>query len=134
MGFQSMGFDDFAKELEELGNIDKYAPEMLKAAAPILEKELKGQVKKEANRGYATGDLERSIKAQKPGKNEYGHYVVISADGKDRKGVRNNEKLAYLNYGTSKQQARPVISKAVQNSENDCLDAMQEKYNEVTGE
>lgn len=133
MGFQSMGFDDFAKELEELGNIDKYAPEMLKAAAPILEKELKGQVKKEANRGYATGDLERSIKAKKPGKNEYGHYVVISADGKDRKGVRNNEKLAYLNYGTSKQQARPVISKAVQNSENDCLDAMQEKYNEVTG-
>lgn len=134
MGFQSMGFDDFAKELEELGNIDKYAPEMLKAAAPILEKELKGQVKKEANRGYATGDLERSIKAKKPGKNEYGHYVVISADGKDRKGVRNNEKLAYLNYGTSKQQARPVISKAIQNSENDCLDAMQEKYNEVTGE
>ena len=133
MGFQSMGFDDFAKELEELGNIDKYAPEMLSAAAPILEKELKGQVKKEANRGYATGDLERSIKAKKPGKNEYGHYVVISADGKDRKGVRNNEKLAYLNYGTSKQQARPVISKAVQNSENDCLDAMQEKYNEVTG-
>ena len=133
MGFQSIGFDDFAKELEELGDVDRYAPAMLKAAAPILEKELKGRVKREANRGYATGDLERSIKAQKPGSNIYGHYVIVTADGKDRKGVRNNEKLAYLNYGTSKQQARPVIAKAIQNSEDACLDAMQEKYNEVTG-
>ena len=55
------------------------------------------------------------------------------AKGKDRKGVRNNEKLAYLNYGTSKQGAKPVVGKAVKNAEGKCLEIMQEKFNEVTG-
>ena len=132
MGFQMMGFDEFAKELEELGDIDKYAPAMLNAAAPILEKSLRSRVKREANRGYANGDLAGSIKAKKPGKNEYGHYVMVTADGKDRKGVRNNEKLAYLNYGTTKQEARPVISGAITDAEGDCLEAMQRKFDEVT--
>lgn len=48
-------------------------------------------------------------------------------------GIRNNEKLAYLEYGTSKQEARPVIGKAVHHSENECLQIMQEKFNEVVG-
>ena len=125
MGFQAIGFDDFAKELDRLGKLDEYAPDMLEAAAPILERELKGQVQAEANRGYATGDLAGSIKSRKPEKNERGHYVTITASG--------NEKLAYLNYGTTKQQARPVISKAVQNAEGECLEAMQRKFDEVTG-
>lgn len=129
--FKTTGFDEFARELEELGKIDEYAPEMLKAAAPILEKELKDQVKKEADRGYAKGDLARSIKANEPEENQYGYYVSVSAKGKDRKGIRNNEKLAYLNYGTVKQEARPVISKALKNAEDECLDAMQKKFNEV---
>ena len=55
----------------------------------------------------------------------YGHYVMVTAEGKDKKGVRNNEKLAYLNYGTQKQQARPVISPAIKSSESDCLKIMQ---------
>ena len=41
MGFQAIGFDDFAKELDRLGKLDEYAPDMLEAAAPILERELK---------------------------------------------------------------------------------------------
>ena len=79
MGFQAIGFDDFAKELDRLGKLDEYAPDMLEAAAPILERELKGQVQAEANRGYATGDLAGSIKSRKPEKNERGHYVTITA-------------------------------------------------------
>ena len=133
MGFRSMDFDDFARELEALGNVDDYAPEMLQAAAPVLQKALKGRVAKEADRGYATGDMEGAIAAHKPGKNGYGHYVMVTAEGVDRKGVRNNEKLAYLNYGTSKQEARPVIAKAIDESEPECLKKMQEKFNEVMG-
>ena len=132
MGFEVMGFDEFAKELEDLGKLDDYAPELLSAAAPVLEKELRTQVKKEANKGYATGDLANAIKAKKPGENEYGHYVMVTAEGKDRKGVRNNEKLAYLNYGTMKQEARPVIANAVKASENECVKTMQQKFDEVT--
>ena len=36
MGFQAIGFDDFAKELDRLGKLDEYAPDMLETAAPIL--------------------------------------------------------------------------------------------------
>lgn len=133
MSFEVMGFDELAKELDQLGKIDEYAPEILQAAAPVLEKSLKAEVQKAANRGYASGDLAGSIKACKPGKNEQGHYVVVTAKGKDRKGTRNNEKLAYLNYGTTKQQARPVIARSVKSAEAECTEVIQEKFNEVTG-
>lgn len=131
--FKDFGIDEFAKELEELGELDRYAPDLLKAAAPILEKGLKQAVSKEANRGYATGDLKQSIQPMKPGKNQYGHYIAVTAKGKDRKGVRNNEKLAYLEYGTSKQEARPVISRAIKSSEQGCIEKMQERFNAVAG-
>lgn len=133
MSFQTMGFDELEKELEQLGDIDDIAPAMLEAAAPILKEELQSQVQQAADKGYAQGDLAGSIKANKPGENHLWHYVSVTAKGKDRKGIRNNEKLAYLNYGTSKQNARPVISKAMKNSEKKCLDAMQDIFNEVTG-
>lgn len=131
--FKEFGLDELAKELERLGKVDEYAPEMLSEAGPILEKELKKEVSKEVNRGYAKGDLKKSIKSMKPGRNQYGYYIAVTATGKDRKGVRNNEKLAYLEYGTSKQEARPIIGKAVVHSEDACLRKMQEKFNEVTG-
>lgn len=133
MSFETLGFDDLEKELEQLGDIDDIAPVILEAAAPILKEELQSQVQQAADKGYAQGDLAGSIKANKPGENHLGHYVSVTAKGKDRKGIRNNEKLAYLNYGTSKQNARPVISKAMKNSEQKCLDTMQKKFNEVTG-
>lgn len=51
MGFQPIGFDEFARELEKLGNIDEYAPELLNAAAPTLEKELKTKCQKRRIKG-----------------------------------------------------------------------------------
>ena len=131
MGFDTFGFDSFAKELEKIGNVDSYAPELLKAASPILEKGLRSEVGVAVNKGYATGDLKKSIEANEPSENQRGHYVSVTAQGSDRKGIRNNEKLAYLNYGTSKQVANPVIAKAIQKTEKDCLEAMQNKFNEV---
>lgn len=131
MAFREMGLDALMKELKELGRVDELAPRMLEAAAPILEKEMKKQVRMQADKGYATGDLENAVTHGEAKKNQYGHYITVTAEGKDRKGMRNNEKLAYLNYGTSKQQARPVIATAVKKAENDCINAMQE---EMTGE
>ena len=130
--FQEMGFDEFTRELERLGNLDQIAPELLESAAPILENALKEQVRKEADRGFATGSLEASIKSNKPGRNQQGHYVSVTAKGKDGKGVRNNDKLAYLEFGSSKQQARPVVSKAVREAEGECVEAMQKKFGEAT--
>lgn len=132
MAFRSFGLEDFSRELEELGQVDLYAEELLSAAAPKLENELKHQVSMAANKGYSTGQLEESLKAGKPGKNKKGHYVAVTAKGKDKKGIRNNEKLAYLNYGTSKQEAVPVLARTVRKAEKACVEAMQQKLEEVT--
>ena len=53
--------------------------------------------------------MSRSIKPTKPKKNRWGHFIVIRPTGKDKKGVRNMEKLVYMEYGTSKQSPTPVI-------------------------
>ena len=65
MSFETTGFDDILKELNGLANSGDVADEMLKAAAPVLEKELKKQVNIGANRGYVSEghELENSIKA-----------------------------------------------------------------------
>lgn len=131
MAFKMDGLDDLMKELEKVGNIEDYAPELLNAAAPILEKTLKTEVAAAANRGYASGNLKKSITANKPSKNKIGYYVSVTAKGKDKSGTRNNEKLAYLNYGTSKQSARPVLAKAVRKAEDECVESMQKKLDEV---
>lgn len=133
MGFEPYKFDDMARQLYNLGLIDRIAPKMLAAAVPTLEDELKKQVKKEANRGYAKGDLVNSIKAGKPLAYKGGHYVAASAEGKDRKGMRNNEKLAYLHYGTSKQAATAVLTKTIRIAEPECLKIMQEEFDKEAG-
>lgn len=132
MSFEVMDFSGLERELSALGNLDEVAPKMLKAASPFLVKNLGQQIKEKADKGYATGDLERSITANTPRKNKWGYYVSVTAAGKDRKGMRNNEKLAYLNYGTVKQAARPVIATAIKDSENSCIKAMQETFDQET--
>ena len=48
--------------------------------------------------------------------------------------VRNMEKMVYLEYGTSKQRATPVLSKATRRAEKDVISKMQEVFNrEVDG-
>lgn len=133
MSFETTGFDDILKELNGLTNSDEIADEMLEEAAPVLEKELKKQVNIAANRGYATGELEKSIKANTPKQNSHGRFVSVTAKGKNKKGTRYNEILAYLNYGTSRQAARNVVSKANQKAEDECIEKMQNKFNELTG-
>ena len=48
--------------------------------------------------------------------------------------VRNMEKMIYLEYGTSKQRATPVLSRATRRAEKDVISKMQEVFNrEVDG-
>lgn len=129
--FEEMGFDTLAEELAALGKVDEYAPLILNEASPILENVLKDSVEKAVGK-YSKGALKASIRANRPAKNKYGHYVAVTARGKDSRGVRNNEKLAYLNYGTSRQQPRLVIPIAIKRSEKQCLEVMQKKFDEVT--
>lgn len=131
--FNMSGIDEFAKMLENAGKLDEIAPTMIEESLPILEASLKGVVQQETDRGYATGALVKSIKKTGFLRNAYGYFGVVRPTGKDKNGVRNMEKLAYLHYGTSKQMARPVVTKAIFQVRQKIIEQMQEVYNREVG-
>lgn len=122
--FDIRGIDDFMKELNRI-DIDRIAPKMLEESVPILEKSVKIEVAKHKD----TGAMEESIKPTAADVNKKGHYICVRPTGKDKKGVRNMEKMVYMEYGTSKQDATPVLSPAVRKSEGEVTEKMQEVFN-----
>jgi len=118
--------DDFIKQLGKLADVDRIAPQMLNEALPILERNVKSEVSKHV----VSGDLLKSIKISKAKKTKSGgYYASVTPTGTDKKGVRNMEKMVYLEYGTKKQTARPTLTKAIKDSESAVLDKMQEVFN-----
>lgn len=120
---------DFIKQLGKLADVDRIAPQMIDEAIPILE----GNVKSEVSKHKRTGALANSVKKTKANKNKYGYYASVRPTGKDSKGVRNMEKLVYLEYGTSKQSPAPTLTKAIKDSESAVLDKMQEVFSREVG-
>lgn len=120
---------DFIKQLGRLADVDRIAPQMIDEAIPILESNVKSEVSKHKR----TGALANSVKKTKANKNKYGYYASVRPTGKDSKGVRNMEKLAYLEYGTSKQSPTPTLTKAINDSESAVLDKMQEVFSREVG-
>ena len=125
--FGISGFDDILSQLDSMER-EEIAPKMLKAGEPILER----KVKAAASYHRRTGSMAGSIKSTGVKKNGSGHYLVVRPTGRDGKGVRNMEKMAYMEFGTSKQTATPVLTPAVQSSEEPVLEAMQKVFDEET--
>lgn len=131
MGKFDFQFDDgITRQLERLENFDEIVPEILGEAVPILEKHVKSEVSKHKK----TGSLYESIKAGKPSKNKYGWYVAVTPTGSDENGVRNAEKLVYMEYGTSKEAATPVLTKALNDAQEEVTEKLQELFDEVVNE
>lgn len=120
--------DDFIKQLGKLADVDRLAPKMLEGAAPILVRTLKAKV---ANTQQSElGDMYKSIKMSKTYSNKNGHFLVVRPTGKDKYGKRNMDKFAYMEFGTSKQPARPMMQAAINDAKTEVLDKMQEIFNE----
>ena len=128
--FQVDGFEELNKKLNSIADYDGIAPELINNSLEPLENELKSQLKKHQK----SGSLVKSVKKKKAKKNKYGWYGQVLPTGTDENGVRNMEKLAYMEYGTSHQAATPVITPAINNAIAEVEDNMQEKYNEIVGE
>lgn len=122
--FDIHGIDDFMKEISQI-DIDRIAPKMLEESVPILEKSVRAESVKHRD----TGAMEESIKATGANINARGHYICVRPTGRDEKGVRNMEKMVYMEYGTSKQEATPVLSLAVRKAEDPVTEKMQEVFN-----
>ncbi len=122
------GFDGLIEGLNNLAaNTGEIAKKAINAATPTLKDALSQCIEESANRGYATGELAQSIEATKAKQNAYGYFAAVRPVGEDRKGVRNGEKLAYLEYGTSRQAAHPVIARAINRAGEKCEKIMQDE-------
>lgn len=122
--FDIHGIDDFMKEISQI-DIDRIAPKILEESVPILEKSVRAESAKHRD----TGAMEESIKATGANINARGHYICVRPTGRDEKGVRNMEKMVYMEYGTSKQEATPVLSPAIRKAEDPVTEKMQEVFN-----
>lgn len=109
---KNYGVDDFLHSLTSM-DVGALTTEMIEAAEPVMVE----RVKKYANRHKASGDMIRSIKSTGVKERRGGKYLVVRPTGRDHKGVRNMEKLAYLEYGTANMPASPIITPAVKDAE-----------------
>lgn len=123
--------NEFAAALERLGRFNEIAPKMLEAAAPLLEKE----VIRQATPHWVSGDMVRAIKKTKVTVERGGQYhICVRPTGKDHNGIRNMEKMVWLEFGVKGRPAVPVITTAVLNVSPAVRAKMQEVFNrEVAG-
>ena len=125
--FDLEGFDDLISSLNML-EFEKMAPKMLDAAVPILERNIKSRALAHHRTGAMAGSIRKgSIRATSEG-----YRCTVRPTGTDSKGVRNMEKMVYLEYGTYKQTATPVLGPAVAESESSCLEKMQKVFDDFT--
>ena len=117
--------DDLVRQIERLANSDEIQERMLKEASPIMEESLKTELEKHKDSGKLVTSIKTKIK-----KNHIGWFAVSRPMGRDSKGVRNMAKLMYIEWGTRKQPARPLVSRAVKNVESKVIAKMQEVFDD----
>lgn len=117
------GTDDFISELGSIART-QVARKMLTESAPILVQEMKAK----AASHVVTGDMVGSIKASSPRSTSDGLSCTVTAEGTGSNGTRNAEKMAYLEYGTYKQTATPVVTPATNAAEPKVLAKMQQVF------
>ena len=87
------GFEDVEEMLNKLANPYEMAEKAVNKAAPIVEKNLKTQIRSAANRRdkygkpYSTGELEASIAATNARDNSLGVFAVVKPNGTDKNGL-----------------------------------------------
>ena len=126
MGVTITGFDGLEELFKKGVKANDIAKKAVDKASPVLEGSLKGKVAGAADRGYATGELVGSISSTKAKVNDLGVFAAVRPTGHDRKGVRNAQKLAYLEYGTSRGiSPHPVRDAAAAAVEGECISIME---------
>ena len=125
MGRLDFSFDtEFMKKLGTMAEVERFAPMMIDEALPIVQKALISNL----GRHKRSGSLAGSIKIGKAKKiKNGGYYGTVAPKSKDKRDVSNAEKLIYMEYGTSRQSATPVIGPAVESTR----DAVNRKMKEV---
>lgn len=122
-----VGLDDFIESLSSV-EVEMFAPEALEKAAPIVQ----NRMEQLASAHSRTGRMKNSIRSKKPTHRKDRYTLFVGPQGKDRKGVRNMEKMAFLEYGVKahNQPATPVITPTVIQTRDAVCESMQNTFDE----
>lgn len=116
---------DFLRTLGKLEDVDRIAPKMINEATPLLE----NSVKSNLTAHKQSGEMVASIKKTKASRKKDGGYqATVRPTGKDKNGIRNMEKAAYLEFGTSKQHATPWVNSSINDCDSEVLDSMRKTF------
>lgn len=131
--------EDFMNSILQCDS-EELCKNILKAGSKPLESSIKAEVPEE------TGDLKKSIKAGSPEQKNgvwqitvaprgYSKHTFYGGKKRSRKyKLPHAAKLVFLEYGTSKQPARPLLTRATNNAEPEVLRKMQQEYERITEE
>lgn len=123
--FSISGMDELLVKLNQLGRFDEIAPKMMKAGMEILQEEVVAEASKHKDTGAMVASIKPTgLMAGYDG----GYYMCTRPTGRDKKGVRNMEKMVYLEYGVKGRPGVPVITAAVIKAEPKVIQAMQEVF------
>ena len=137
-GFQVSGLSELISKLEDIPNqVDSAMTDAVKKGGGILEGELKQSIPQAANRGYSTGALAASIKAGGVKDTGDGKEVTVSPKGSvthNGSKVRNQDKMYYLEHGTSRQAAHPFMDRTIHGAEPKVVKAMEDEIGKAIGD
>lgn len=139
--------DDFLRELLNT-NADDVCQEALDESAPLLVESMKQTINRNImHHDRSTGELVESIKADKASKKKGAWSVNVGPKGNSRiyyyrpgevrtrtSTTTNALKLIMMEYGNSKQDARPVLDSICRECNDDVLQKLQDAYNRRVGE
>ena len=137
-GFQIEGISDLAQQFERITErMDSAMGDAVRKGGKIVEEELKRSIPQAADRGYATGVLEKSIRAGGVKDTGDGKEVTVSPKGSvthNGSKVRNQDKMFYLEHGTSRQAAHPFMDRTLHGAEPKVVKAMEDEIGKVIGD
>ena len=137
-GFQIDGISDLVSQFEGIAEkMDSAMERAVKKGGSIVEDELQRAIPQAATRGYATGALEKSIKASRVKDTRDGKETTILPRGSTTlhgSKVRNQDKMYYLEHGTSRQAAHPFMDRTIHGAEPKVVRAMEDEIGKVAGE
>lgn len=137
-GFAMDGISALASQFEGIAEkLDSAMERAVKKGGSIVVDELQRAIPQAATRGYATGALEKSIKAGAVKDTGDGKEVSVSPKGSvshNGSKVRNQDKMYYLEHGTTKQAAHPFMDRTLHGVESRVVRAMEDEIGKVAGE
>ena len=129
MGVQLTGWDDLIKYLDKLSTkpyLDSITQKAVNQAKEVGASSMRSAIASSEFGERSTGSVAASVVTTYAKVNSYGTYSVAMPSGHDKKGKRNGEKAAYLEYGSPTLAARPWRARAVTAAKGHALKIMEE--------